>query len=238
MRRADPVAVAKPLVFAAALLPAAWLMYRALIGHLGVNPVETIEHHTGDWALHFLLITLAVTPLRRLTGHGSIVRLRRMLGLFCFFYATLHFSAWLLFDHFFDVMEMARDIGKRPYVTVGFSAFVLLMPLALTSTNGMLKRLGGRRWKRLHSLVYVVGTLVILHYLWLVKKDTYYPVVYAVILVALLALRAPSLRRPRRDATARGGSGVAAQVTIGDQGTTARVHDPIVRHTQQLRIRL
>jgi sulfoxide reductase heme-binding subunit YedZ len=215
MRTADPITVVKPLLFAAALLPAGWLVYRALIGRLGVNPVETIEHHTGDWALYFLLITLAITPLRRLTGYGAIMRLRRMLGLFCFFYATLHFSAWLAFDHFFDVMEMAKDIRKRPYVTVGFSAFVLLILLALTSTNGMVKRLGGGRWKRLHSLVYVVGTLVILHYLWLVKKDTYYPILYGVILVALLALRAPLFQRPRRK-PARTAATVPAAVTIGD----------------------
>jgi len=215
MRRADPISVAKPLLFAAGLLPAGWLAYRALIGRLGVNPVETIEHHTGDWALYFLLITLAITPLRRLTGYGAIVRLRRMLGLFCFFYATLHFSAWLVFDHFFDVMEMAKDVRKRPYVTVGFSAFVLLIPLALTSTNGMVKRLGAARWKRLHSLVYVIGTLVILHYLWLVKKDTYYPILYGVILVALLALRAPVFQRLRRK-PAPVAAAVPAAVTLGD----------------------
>ena len=215
MRRFDPIDIAKPLLFAAGLLPVGWLVYRAFIGRLGVNPVETIEHFTGDWALYFLLITLAITPLRRLTGYGAIVRLRRMLGLFCFFYAVLHFSAWLVFDHFFDVMEIAKDIRKRPYVTVGFSAFVLLIPLAVTSTNGMVKRLGGVRWKRLHSLVYVVGTLVILHYLWLVKKDTYYPILYGVILVALLALRAPVFQRPRRKPPPTPAA-VPAAVTIGD----------------------
>ncbi|MCG3201561.1 MAG: Protein-methionine-sulfoxide reductase heme-binding subunit MsrQ [Gammaproteobacteria bacterium] len=215
MRRTDPVTIIKPLVFFAALLPAASLVYRAIVGRLGVNPVETIEHFTGDWALYLLLATLAITPLRRLTGWGAIVRLRRMLGLFCFFYATLHFSAWLVFDHFFDVMEMAKDIRKRPYVTVGFSAFVLLIPLALTSTNGMVKRLGGGRWKRLHSLVYVVGTLVILHYLWLVKKDTYHPVLYGVILVALLVLRAPVFQRPRRRPPPAP-TPVPAAATIGD----------------------
>lgn len=213
MRRSDSSPIVKALLFTAALLPAAWLVYRAFMGHLGVNPVETIEHQTGDWALYFLLITLAITPLRRLTGWGGIVRLRRMLGLFCFFYATLHFSAWLVFDHFFDVMEMAKDIRKRPYVTVGFSAFVLLIPLALTSTSGMVKRLGGARWKRLHSLVYVIGTLVILHYLWLVKKDTYYPVLYGVMLIVLLALRAPLFQRPRRRAPP---AAVPAAATLGD----------------------
>lgn len=216
MRRFDPIDIAKPLLFAAGLLPVGWLVYRAFIGRLGVNPVETIEHFTGDWALYFLLITLAITPLRRLTGYGAIVRLRRMLGLFCFFYAVLHFSAWLVFDHFFDVMEIAKDIRKRPYVTVGFSAFVLLIPLAVTSTNGMVKRLGGARWKRLHSLVYVVGTLVILHYLWLVKKDTYYPILYGVILVALLALRAPVFQRPRRKPAPTAAATLPAAVTIGD----------------------
>ena len=214
MRRTDPVKIIKPLVFVAALVPAASLTYRAFVGRLGVNPVETIEHFTGDWALYLLLTTLAITPLRRLTGWGGIVRLRRMLGLFCFFYATLHFSAWLVFDHFFDVMEMAKDIRKRPYVTVGFSAFVLLIPLALTSTDGMIRRLGGGRWKKLHSLVYVVGTLVILHYLWLVKKDTYYPILYGIVLVALLALRAPLFQRTRRKPASVPAS-VPAAVTIG-----------------------
>jgi sulfoxide reductase heme-binding subunit YedZ len=185
------ISKAKPFVFVAALIPLAHLIYRAYIGRLGANPVETIEHTTGDWGLYFLLITLAITPLRRYTGLNDLIRLRRMLGLYCFFYVLMHFSAWLVFDHFFDLMEMAKDIRKRPYVTVGFSAFVLLIPLAITSNNAMIKRLGGARWRQLHSLVYVSGTLVILHYLWLVKKDTHLPILYGTILIALLALRVP-----------------------------------------------
>jgi methionine sulfoxide reductase heme-binding subunit len=188
MRR-DLVHWLKPIIFVAALVPLALLIQRGFSNRLGANPVETIEHTTGDWGLYFLLVTLAITPLRNLTAWTALLRLRRMLGLFCFFYATLHFSAWLVFDHFFDLMEMAKDIRKRPYVTVGFSAFVLLIPLAITSTNGVMKRIGGANWKRLHSLIYVTGTLVILHYLWLVKKDTYYPLLYGAILVSLLVLR-------------------------------------------------
>jgi methionine sulfoxide reductase heme-binding subunit len=198
--RRDLMSWLKPIIFIAALIPLALLVMRGLNNRLGANPVETIEHTTGDWGLYFLLITLAITPLRNLTGWTPLLRLRRMLGLFCFFYATLHFSAWLVFDHFFDLMEMAKDIRKRPYVTVGFSAFVLLIPLAITSTNGMMKRLGGANWKRLHSLIYVTGTLVILHYLWLVKKDTFLPLVYGAILVGLLVLR---VRFARRQAAAR-----------------------------------
>jgi sulfoxide reductase heme-binding subunit YedZ len=203
--RRDWVSWLKPVIFIASLLPLALLVQRGFAGRLGANPVETIEHTTGNWGLYFLLITLAVTPLRHLTGLHAIVRLRRMLGLFCFFYATLHFSAWLVFDHFFDVMEMAKDIRKRPYVTVGFSAFVLLIPLAVTSTNGMMRRLGGARWKRLHSLVYVTGTLVILHYLWLVKKDTFLPLLYGCVLVALLALRVRLRSRTDRPQVRQGG---------------------------------
>jgi sulfoxide reductase heme-binding subunit YedZ len=182
----------KPPLFVAALLPAVWLLYGAFVGTLGANPVETLTHQTGTTALVILLITLAVTPLRRFTGWLWLTRLRRMAGLYAFFYAVLHFSTWLVFDHFFDWNEITKDIVKRPYITVGFSAFCLLLPLAVTSTNKMMRRLGGQRWKRLHSLVYVIGTLAVLHFLWLVKADTREPIIYACVLIALLVARLPA----------------------------------------------
>lgn len=156
---------------------------------LGANPIEKITHRTGDWALRFLLITLAITPLRKLFGWKQLIRYRRMLGLFAFFYVCIHFSIYIVFDHFFDVNEIIKDIVKRPYVTVGFAAFVLLIPLAVTSTNKMMKRLG-RRWKQLHQLVYVIAVLAILHYLWLVKADVLQPVIHAIVLLLLLVIRA------------------------------------------------
>jgi sulfoxide reductase heme-binding subunit YedZ len=188
-----PIARVKAAVFVAALIPLGLLVLGAVTNRLGPNPVETIEHETGQWTLYCLLATLAITPLRRLTGWNAAVRLRRMLGLYAFFYACLHFSAWLVFDHFFDWMEIVKDIGKRPYVTVGFSAFLLLLPLAITSTDGMIRRLGGGRWRRLHSIVYVIGTLAILHFLWLVKADTREPILYGILLIGLLALRLPAV---------------------------------------------
>lgn len=193
--RDDPIRITKPALFLAALIPLARLVAGAFTDDLGANPVETIEHQTGLWALYFLLATLSVTPLRRYLGWTTLLRLRRMLGLYAFFYAVLHFLSWLVFDHFFDFNEIVKDIGKRPYVTVGFSAFVLLIPLALTSTNAMVRRLGGSRWRRLHSAVYVIGTLVILHFLWLVKADTREPILYGMILIALLSLRLPAMIR-------------------------------------------
>ena len=187
----------KPAVFALALVPFVLLVVRAFSDDLGANPVEKIEHVTGLWALRFLLITLSITPLRRLTHWNTPARLRRMLGLFVFFYVCLHFSTWLVFDHSLNLAEMLKDIRKRPYITVGFSAFLLLIPLAVTSTNAMVKRLGGLRWRRLHSMVYVIGTLAILHFLWLVKADKREPIFYGVILITLLVLRLPAmLKRP------------------------------------------
>ena len=155
---------------------------------LGANPVEKITHQTGDWSLRFLLITLSVTPLRILFDWQVLMRLRRMLGLFTFFYVCLHFATYLVFDHFFDVGEIVKDIIKRPYITVGFAAFLMLIPLALTSTNKMMKRLG-RNWKRLHQLVYVIAVCGILHYLWLVKADLLQPLLHAAILLVLLGIR-------------------------------------------------
>lgn len=186
--------VIKPAAFIACLLPLAWLCWDAYMHQLGANPVEKISHRTGEWAFKFLLITLTVTPLRKFTGLNAVIRLRRMLGLYAFFYACLHFLTWLVFDHFFDLAEITKDIVKRPYITVGFAAFVLLIPLAVTSTNEMMRRLGPR-WAKLHQLVYVVVTFGVLHFLWLVKADVREPVIYGVIVAVLLGWRAWWRRR-------------------------------------------
>ncbi|KAB2934970.1 MAG: protein-methionine-sulfoxide reductase heme-binding subunit MsrQ [Candidatus Contendobacter sp.] len=178
----------KPLVFAASLLPLAWVVWLGWQDQLGANPVETLSHHTGDWSLRFLLLTLAVTPLRRLTGWNRLQQFRRMLGLFAFFYVCLHFGVYLIFDQFFDLASIVEDVAKRPYITVGFTAWLLLIPLAVTSTNGMIKRLG-RNWRRLHQLVYPIGALGVLHYLWLVKADLAEPLLYGGVLVVLLGYR-------------------------------------------------
>ncbi len=178
----------KPLVFAVSLLPLAWMVWLGWQDQLGANPVETLSHRTGDWSLRFLLLTLAVTPLRRLNGWNWLQRFRRMLGLFAFFYVCLHFGVYLVFDQFFDGRAIVADIAKRPYITVGFTGWLLLIPLAVTSTNGMIKRLG-RNWQRLHRLVYLIGVLGVLHYLWLVKADITEPLVYAGVLTVLLGYR-------------------------------------------------
>jgi sulfoxide reductase heme-binding subunit YedZ len=182
----------KPLLFLICLLPLARLLTLGLTGGLGANPIEFITRSTGTWTLVGLMVTLSVTPLRRLTGRNELVRLRRMLGLFAFFYACLHFTTYIWLDQFFDPAAVARDIVKRPFITAGFGAFVLLLPLAATSTKAMMRRLG-RRWQTLHKLVYPLAALGVLHYLWLVKKDLTEPLIYAAVLACLLALRMPWL---------------------------------------------
>jgi sulfoxide reductase heme-binding subunit YedZ len=172
------------------LLPLMRLIALGAGGDLGANPIEFITRSTGTWTLVGLLVTLAVTPLRRLTGRADFVRYRRMLGLFTFFYVCLHFTTYLWLDQFFDPAAIARDIVKRPFITVGFTAFVLLIPLAGTSTHAMMRRLG-RRWQQLHRLVYPIALLGVAHYLWLVKKDLTEPLIYGAVLVLLLAMRLP-----------------------------------------------
>ena len=179
----------KPLVVAAALLPLAYLALGAWRGGLGANPIETITRSTGVWTLRLMLITLAVTPLRWLTGWNEVVRLRRMLGLFAFFYGSLHLMTYLWLDQFFDWAAIAKDVVKRPFITAGFSAYVLLVPLAITSTAGMIRRLGGRAWRRLHRLAYVAAALGVVHYWWLVKLDTRPPRNYGIVLATLLSIR-------------------------------------------------
>ena len=190
----------KLFVFVLALLPAAGLAGGLFTGGLGANPVEALTHSTGEWALRFLLLTLAVTPLRRLTGYGSLIRLRRMLGLFAFFYAALHLSTYVALDQFFDAAAIVKDVVKRPYITAGFLGFVLMAPLAATSTAGMIRRLGGRRWQQLHRLVYPCAIAAVVHFLWLVKADLTEPLLYAGVLTALLGYRAAVWRWPKKRA--------------------------------------
>jgi methionine sulfoxide reductase heme-binding subunit len=181
----------KLIVFITGLLPFVRLAIATVNDDLGANPVEFITRNTGDWTLYFLCITLAVTPLRRLTQWPWLIRLRRMLGLFAFFYATLHFTTFLWFDHFFDLQEMWKDVLKRPFITVGFIAFVLLIPLAATSTNGMVKRLGGKRWQALHRTIYIIAPLAIVHFWWMKagKNDFAQPILFGLIVAGLLTIR-------------------------------------------------
>ena len=177
-------------LFLLALLPLARLIWLGFQDRLGANPIEFITRSSGDWTIYFLCIALAVTPLRRLSGWNWLVRLRRMLGLFAFFYVCLHFTTFIWFDHFFDLQEMGKDILKRPFITVGFSAFVLLIPLAVTSTNAMVRRLG-RRWQTVHRLVYAVAVLGILHFWWMRagKHNFAQPLLMGGIVVLLLGFR-------------------------------------------------
>jgi sulfoxide reductase heme-binding subunit YedZ len=179
----------KAVVFLLALMPLAKLGIGAYFDALGANPIEKITHKTGYWTLTFLLLTLTATPLRRLFGWYWPIRLRRMLGLFAFFYGCLHFMTYLVLDQFFDWESIAKDIIKRPYITVGFPSFLMMIPLAITSTDAMLRRLGGKRWNLLHRLVYLCAVGGVVHYWWLVKKDITEPLIFAVLLGLLLGLR-------------------------------------------------
>jgi methionine sulfoxide reductase heme-binding subunit len=181
---------AKVAVFVAAWYPLARIILFGITGRIGANPIEFITRSTGLWTLVFLCITLAVTPLRKLTGWNTLIRFRRMLGLYAFFYAALHFTTYIWFDKWFDVLAMFKDVGKRPFITVGFAAFVLLIPLAVTSTRGMARRLG-RRWQTLHRLIYPIGVLAILHFWWMKagKHDLAQPKLYAAIMILLLGWR-------------------------------------------------
>jgi sulfoxide reductase heme-binding subunit YedZ len=180
----------KAALFVAALWPLAALLLGAYNDTLGANPIEFVTHQTGTWTFNFLLITLTVSPLRVLTGLNWLIRLRRMLGLFCFFYAALHFTTYLWFDQFFDLEAIARDVFKRPFITVGFAAWLLLIPLAATSSNWAIRQLGGKRWQALHRSVYAIAILACVHYFWLVKITAIvYPLIYAALLAVLLGWR-------------------------------------------------
>jgi sulfoxide reductase heme-binding subunit YedZ len=198
-------AILKLLVFLASLGPLAWLVWAALTGNLSANPLSDLTNETGVWTLRFLCITLAVTPLRRITGWNRVIRYRRMMGLFAFFYGTLHFLVYAIVDRFAGLdlsagivawstaRELARSVGediyKRPFITVGFTALMLMVPLAATSTAAMIRRLGGRRWNRLHRLVYVSAAAGVVHYWWLVKADIRRPAAYAAVVALLLLFR-------------------------------------------------
>ena len=197
----------KVLLWISALSPAGWIAVGAFRGWLGANPIEKVTHVTGLSALILLLLTLAVTPFRRMAGWNRVIQLRRPLGLFAFFYAFLHFSIWMVLDLGFEFSWISEDIMERPYITVGFTGFVLLIPLAVTSTRGWIRRLG-RRWAALHRLVYITAALGVIHFYWLVKADTSLPLLFAGILTVLLGSRiAPwheKLRRRRATAVSRG----------------------------------
>jgi methionine sulfoxide reductase heme-binding subunit len=192
----------KVAVFLLCLVPLGILVMRAVQGNLTANPIEFITHATGDWTLRFLIITLAITPLRTLLRLPQLIRFRRMLGLFAFFYACLHFSIWIGVDKFFDWTEMWKDVQKRRFITVGFAAFVLMIPLAITSTKGWIRRLGGQRWQWLHRAIYLSAILGVIHYWWQVKSDIRKPLQYAWMVGLLLVWRLATwiYGRARRDA--------------------------------------
>ena len=187
-------AYAKPVAHLLSLLPLAFLLWAALNDGLGANPVERLTHETGEWTLRFLLITLSMTPLRQWTGQASLIRFRRLLGLYTFFYLSCHFMIWFIADHSLDVTAMVEDIIKRPYITLGFSALLLMLPLAITSNQAMIRRLG-KKWKSLHQLVYLILLLGVLHFMWLVKADYLEPTIYAIIAVVLLLHRVGPMKR-------------------------------------------
>jgi sulfoxide reductase heme-binding subunit YedZ len=188
---------AKVLVFAMGLVPLAALGVRTLQGRLTANPVEFIQHFTGDWTLRFLIITLAITPLRKILNLPELIRFRRMLGLFAFFYVCLHFLTYIGPDQSFDLAGMWKDVEKRRYITVGFLGFLLLIPLAITSTKGWIRRLGGRRWQTLHRAIYLAAICGVIHYYWLVKSDVRKPIFYGVLVAALLLWRLADWLRKR-----------------------------------------
>lgn len=189
MKRLDKFARLKFLVVPACLLPLALLVNKGLQNGLGANPVSVITLSTGFWTLTFLMITLAITPLRRITGWNGLIRFRRMAGLFAFFYGFLHLMTFVWLDQYFDVRSMIREVYKRPYITAGATAFFFMLPLALTSTRGWIRRLGGKHWNRLHKLIYVSATAGVIHFWWEVKKDLTQPEIFALILATLLGMR-------------------------------------------------
>jgi sulfoxide reductase heme-binding subunit YedZ len=180
-------------LFLLCLAPLGWLAWRAWRQELTANPIEYITHFTGDWTQRFVIATLAVTPLRKRLGLAGLIRYRRTIGLFAFFYGSLHFLTYIWLDNFFDIHEIVKDVAKRPFITAGFTAFVLMVPLAVTSTAGWIRRLGGRRWERLHRLIYVTAIAAVAHYYWLVKSDIRLPVFYGTLVALLLAYRLPRL---------------------------------------------
>ena len=182
--------VFKPVVWLICLAPLALLVYDGFTDNLTANPIEKITNTTGIWTLRLIVATLAITPLRWLTGLNQLINYRRVIGLFAFFYASLHFTTFFLFDHQLDFAAMLKDVKERPYITAGFTAFVLMIPLAVTSTTGWIRRMGGKKWNLLHKLIYITALAAVLHYFWKVKLDATYPVYYALLVAALLGFRA------------------------------------------------
>lgn len=195
----------KVVLWLGALMPLAWMIAGFFYGWLGVNPIEKLTHVTGMTTLVLLLVTLAVTPFRRITGWNPVIQLRRPLGLFAFFYGCLHFSVWMVLDLGFELSWVWEDIRKRPYITVGFTAFLLMIPLALTSTRASIRRLG-KRWTKVHALVYVTTLLGCIHYYWLVKSDVRLPLLLAAIYAVLMSMRVPGWLRRRSGKRARAGA--------------------------------
>jgi len=187
----------KPVIFLACLAPVFGLTWQGFHAGLGANPIEKITHSTGDWTLRFLLITLSITPLRKLTRQYWLIDVRRMLGLFAFFYGFLHLMTYVWLDKFFDVHEMLHDIAKRRFITAGITAFTLMIPLALTSTKWAIRKLGGKRWRALHRLIYFSAAAGVIHYIWLVKADLRKPLEYASVLGILLLYRVAAWLMPR-----------------------------------------
>jgi methionine sulfoxide reductase heme-binding subunit len=204
----------KPVIFLACLAPAAWLAWRGFHSSLGANPIETITHFTGDCTLTFLLITLSITPLRKLTRQFWLINFRRMLGLFAFFYGFLHLMTWVWLDKFFDVHEMLADIAKRKYITAGMTAFALMIPLALTSTKWSIRKLGGKRWQALHRLIYFSAAAGVIHYIWLVKADLKRPLEYAAIFAVLMLYRA--IAWFTQSAATRAGQSASVKVGVNE----------------------
>jgi sulfoxide reductase heme-binding subunit YedZ len=201
-------------VFLLGLAPLGLLVWRGLHHGLGANPIEFITHATGDWTIRFVVITLCITPTRKLLGLPQLIRFRRMLGLFAFFYGCLHFTTYIWLDKFFNVAEMIKDVEKRRFITVGFTGFVLLIPLAVTSTTGWIRRLGGRRWRMLHRLIYVTAIAGVVHYYWLVKSDVRKPLQYGAMVALLLAYRAATWLKEKRNR-------LTASSAARDEPTTA-----------------
>jgi sulfoxide reductase heme-binding subunit YedZ len=206
----------KVCVFLLCLLPLAALVMRALEGKLTANPIEFITHATGDWTLRFVIITLAITPLRKIPGMSSLIRYRRMLGLFAFFYSCLHFSIWIGIDKFFDWTEMWKDVQKRRFITVGFTGFALMIPLAITSTAAWIRRLGGRRWQILHRAIYLTAVAGVIHYYWLVKSDVRKPLQYAAMVGLLLAWRIGAWLHARAQRRADGSAARSEEITTAE----------------------
>jgi len=195
----------KPVIFLACLAPLGKLVWRGLHADLGANPIETITHGTGDWTLIFLLVTLSITPLRKFTHQYWLIGLRRMFGLFAFFYGCLHMMTYVWLDKFFNVHEMLADIAKRKFITAGMTAFTLMIPLALTSTKWSIRKLGGKRWQALHRLIYFSAAAGVIHYIWLVKADLRKPLEYAFVLGLLMLFRAVLWGRARSGALDKSG---------------------------------